>query len=177
MGRKVKPENLIDTLRNWAVMAGAENEILTNPYELLRLRVNGGVAIVYRKDNGKQTWNILAHRLRTAFEGNKPFPDELRIVAKTADDWEPGKNSVTHRTLIVRDGEGCFFCFEEVSGQMTIEHLVPKVHGGPNHISNKFRACSPCNMRAGHLSAPEKIRIREAALLRRASAEPQPTAA
>lgn len=178
MGKKNgQAADLIMRLKTWAIAEGAECEILTNPYELLRLRVNGGVAIVWKKDNGQKTWNPLAMRLRVCLDAGSAFPDELRLVAKTKQDWAPGKNSVTHRTLIQRDGEGCFFCFEEKPGQMTQEHLVPRAHGGPNHISNKFRACSPCNMRAGHLSAPEKIRIREAALLRRASAEPQTTAA
>jgi 5-methylcytosine-specific restriction endonuclease McrA len=97
-------------------------------------------------------------------------------VEKVHADFVLGKNSVIHRTLIERDGEGCFYCFEEVPGLMTQEHLVARAHGGPNHISNKFRACRPCNEAAGHLSAPEKIRIREVALLRRA-AEPSQNAA
>jgi len=164
---KDKPrKNLIDRMREWAVAEGAENQALTNPYELLRLRVQGGVAIVWRKDSGRQTWNPLAQKIRSALEAKEPWPEDLRLVDKTVEQFYPGKTSVEHRTLIQRDGEGCFFCFEEKTGDMTIEHLVPRAHGGPAHISNKFRACCPCNMRAGHLSAPEKIRIREANLLR-----------
>lgn len=164
-----KKPDLIARLKDWAVGNSAEAQALTNPYELVRLRVNGGVAIVYKKENGKQTWNPLAMRLRVCLEAGSSFPTELRLVGKTEQDFAPGKNSVTHRTLLHRDGEGCFFCFEEKPGEMTLEHLVPRAHGGPNHISNKFRACSPCNMRAGHLSAPEKIRIREANLLARST--------
>jgi len=178
MGRKKpKADDMLERLKAWAVSEGAEAEALTNPYELLRLRVQGGVAIVWRRDSGKQTWNPLAAKLRQALDSGKGYPPDLRRVEKTEVDFVPGKNRVTHKTLILRDGEGCFFCFEEKEGEMTLEHLVPRAHGGPDHISNKFRACCPCNMRAGHLSAPEKIRIREAALLRRAAATPATTAA
>lgn len=154
----------LEDLKAWAVAGGAENQALTNPYELLRLRVRGGVAIVYRTERGKHTWNDLARKLRaTMVEGGR-LPDEFRLVKQVKN--RPDKNNVTHRTLIERDGLGCFFCFGEVFEGMTIEHLVPRAHGGPNHISNKFRACRDCNSNAGHLSAPEKIRIRESALLK-----------
>jgi hypothetical protein len=158
----------LEDLKAWAIAGGAENQAPTNPYELLRLRVRGGVAIVYRTDRGKLTWNDLARKLQAAMSAGGKFPDEFRLVKPVR--IRPDKNSVTHRTLIVRDGLGCFFCFEEVFEGMTIEHLVPRAHGGPNHISNKFRACRTCNCDAGHLSAPEKIRIREANLSKRVSA-------
>lgn len=161
MAKLAKVKELED-LKAWAVAGSAEAQAPTNPYELLRLRVRGGVAIVWRTDKGKQTWNDLALQLRVAMQERKPFPDDLRLADKVKNN--PSKLSVTHRTLIDRDGEGCFFCAEEIQGDMTIEHLVPRAHGGPNHISNKFRACSPCNMQAGHKSAPEKIRIRESRL-------------
>jgi hypothetical protein len=168
MGKKrLKADDFLDRLKTWAVSEGAEYEAPTNPYELLRLRVNGGVAIVWKKDSGKLTWNPLSARLKQALITGSGFPADLRHVEKTKVQFVPGANSVTHRTLIHRDGEGCFFCFEEKPGEMTLEHLVPRTHGGPDHISNKFRACSPCNMRAGHLSAPEKIKIRDANLLAR----------
>lgn len=164
-----KKADPIAQLKEWAVARGAEAQVLTNPYELLRLRVNGGVAIVYRKDNGQMTWNDLAKRLRVAMETGAPFPEKLRLVEKVERDFVPGKQSVMHRTLIERDGEGCFYCGDEKPGEMTVEHLVARAHGGPNHISNKFRADRKCNEEAGHLSAPEKIRIRETNLLARAA--------
>lgn len=164
MAQKQQKQDLIVRLRDWAVAGGAENQALTNPYELLRLRVVSGVAIVYRKETGRQTWNALADRLRIALLAGEQFPDELKITKIIK---RSKVTSVTHLTLLERDGEGCFFCFEEKPGLMTIEHLVPRAHGGPNHISNKFRACGSCNVGAGHKSAPEKIRLREANLVTR----------
>lgn len=154
---KRKPDP-ISRLRVWAVAGGAEHQALTNPYELLRLRVRSGVAIVYRNKSNKQTWNDLATELLAIMERGQAFPEYLQIVSKVRSTAKP---SVDHRTISERDGMGCFFCAAEREGEMTIEHLVPRAHGGPNHLSNKFRACRPCNSMAGHLSAPEKIRIRE----------------
>lgn len=161
--KNLKVMEIINKIRRWAVAGGAEDEALTNKYELVRLRVKGGVAIVYRRENGKSTWNPLALELRAAFEGGKSFPQDRRPVKAVKRD---NRTMILDRTLLQRDGAGCFFCFEE-KAQMTIEHLVPRAHGGPNHISNKFRACEPCNLAAGHLSAPEKIRMREVNLLNR----------
>lgn len=161
--RNLKVMEIINKIRKWAIAGGAEDEALANKYELVRLRVKGGVAIVYRRENGKSTWNPLALELRDAFEHGKSFPPDRRPVKATKRD---ARTAIVDRTLIQRDGPGCFFCFEE-KPLMTIEHLVPRAHGGPNHISNKFRACEPCNLAAGHLSAPEKIRMREANLIAR----------
>lgn len=167
MAKKNSPEQEIINFRHWAKAGGAEIQGLTNIYELVRIRVRRGVAIVYRKANGARTWNDLAAELRVIWKTGVPFPAEHLHVEKVR--HNSGTNSVAHKTLLQRDGDGCFFCFEERPGDMTIEHLVPRVNGGPDHIANKFRACSPCNVRAGHLSAPEKIRIREANLLARAA--------
>lgn len=46
---------------------------------------------------------------------------------------------------------------------VSIEHLVPKAHGGPTHLSNLFLAHKSCNAKAGHLSASEKLKIRDRA--------------
>lgn len=145
------------TFTKWAVANGAEKEAPTNPYEVLRLRVLGGVAIIHTNKSGKHTFNDKARQLFEAFGKRQPMP--LRPVAKVRTD---GKRSATIKTLIARDGHECFFCGEEVqAGEETIEHLVPRTHGGPNHISNKFLADKPCNGRAGHMSAVEKIRLRD----------------
>lgn len=72
------------------------------------------------------------------------------------------------RALRTRDGDLCFFCQRTVSqDNESAEHLVPVTHGGPNHISNLFLAHKGCNGQAGHLSAPEKIRIHVRAVIER----------
>lgn len=153
----MKRERAYSAFVKWAVANGAEREAPTNPYEVLRLRVLGGVAIIHTNKSGKHTFNDKASQLFDAFGKAKPMP--LRPVAKVKTD---GKRSATIKTLIARDGHECFFCGIAIpAGEETIEHLVPRTHGGPNHISNKFLADKPCNGLAGHMSAVEKIRLRD----------------
>jgi 5-methylcytosine-specific restriction endonuclease McrA len=67
------------------------------------------------------------------------------------------------RAIAARDGETCFYCNDPFIDEKprTREHLVAVTAGGPNHITNLFHACQPCNREMGHLSAPEKIRLRD----------------
>lgn len=67
--------------------------------------------------------------------------------------------------LTRRDGRTCFYCFKRFNHyrQPTVEHLVPKSHGGPNHRSNYVLACEGCNQKAGNKSVAAKIKMREAA--------------
>jgi len=64
--------------------------------------------------------------------------------------------------LLRRDGNACFYCGEPTGeDDRSLEHLVARAHGGPDHLSNLVLAHRRCNAVAGHLSAMEKIRIRE----------------
>jgi hypothetical protein len=47
-------------------------------------------------------------------------------------------------------------------------------HGGPNHINNLFLTHKICNQRAGHLSAPEKIRMHVEAHMKAVTAIKEP---
>lgn len=156
MSRKPR-KSQYDAFVAWAVQNGAGKEASTNPYEVVRLRVAGGVAVIYTNKKGIHTFSPKAVELWAAFGQAKPMP--LRPVAKTKG---RGKRSATIKTLIERDGRECFFCGVDIpAGEETIEHLVPRTHGGPDHLSNKFLADQPCNKLAGHLSAVEKIRLRD----------------
>lgn len=144
------------------VAAGAEMLAPTNPYEVMRFKTCFGVGVVYCNAKGKETWN------REAQAAKKHIHDKLGSLAPVK---KHGRKSGagTHQAILERDGPDCFFCIEPMGLLKTVEHLVPIAHGGPNHISNKFLACPTCNTAAGHLSAPEKIRIRERALIRKLS--------
>lgn len=62
--------------------------------------------------------------------------------------------------LMARDGNGCLYCGRDLTAETaTVEHVVPKAHGGPDHASNLALSCGPCNAAAGHLSAAEKVRL------------------
>lgn len=48
--------------------------------------------------------------------------------------------------LISRDGDRCYICqqtFEPRSYH--IEHIIPRVHGGTDSLTNLALACQPCN--------------------------------
>lgn len=136
--------------------AGGEVLAPTNPYEVMRFKTRLGVGVVYVNQRGIQNWNQEEQAVREHFDGNKGgslAPVSVRGRRKGAG---------TVPALLVRDGNACFFCRADLDGDITVEHLVSVAHGGPNHISNLFLAHADCNRKAGHLSAPEKIAIREA---------------
>ena len=129
----------------------------TNEYELVRFKYDGVTSIIYRKESGSMTFTGESGAAYTAYSGNTEWkPKTKRSQIK--------KSSVIIRTIRERDGKNCFFCGKEVLQEdETKEHLVARVHGGPNHISNIFLAHKLCNVKADHLSAPEKIKIHDKA--------------
>lgn len=147
------------------VAAGGEVLAPTNPYEVLRFRTSHGVGVVYCNSRGKETWNREAQAAQAHL--STPGSGSLAPVATVKGKRRPGDAAA----LLARDGGLCFFCILPFLGDMTVEHLVPRAHGGPNHISNKFLAHHRCNSDAGHLSAPEKIAIHDRALRARWQAE------
>lgn len=144
------------------VAAGGELlQTTNNPYEVMRFRTKYGIGVVYSNKAGRETWNKEA--LQAAHHLEVPGNGSLAAVVVVKRKGHAGENE----RIIERDGPDCFFCLEPLGDDATREHLVAVAHGGPNHISNKFLAHARCNHHAGHLSAPEKIRIREEALHRR----------
>lgn len=127
----------------------------TNEWEVLRFRSSVGVSIVYRNAQDGLTWTGNSAEAWSAFAKGQPW----RGTPKT----KSLKNvDAKERAVLARDGAECFFCWKATTdGNRTLEHLVARTHGGPNHLSNLFLAHRKCNAEAGHLSAVEKIRIRE----------------
>jgi 5-methylcytosine-specific restriction endonuclease McrA len=136
------------------VEAGGEMLAPTNPYEMMRFRTRYGVGVVYVNKRGGQTWNAEAIKARDHVTARKGSLAPITIRGRRRD-------ASTVNRLIIRDGGDCFFCGDDLSDDITVEHLVAIAHGGPNHISNLFLAHAACNQRAGHLSAPEKIAMRD----------------
>jgi len=149
----------------WLKSRGAEILINTNQYELIRFRGTKGTSIVYRKDNLDAAASFFneAEDAWCNYLVNGPWRAILPTPRQAGH-----RNGVEMRTIRARDGNDCFFCCEYVTEHSaTIEHLVALGQGGPQHISNKFLAHGECNMRAGNISAPEKIKIHTDALLRK----------
>lgn len=155
-----KPDE-IERFKLWLVERGAELLIPTNEYEIVRYRGGGETSIVYVNKTGRRTFTGRAQSAFDAFKARSPgYRVDLRLVGQSKAAY---RTSVLIRTLIQRDGDVCFYCGEPFSENLprTKEHLVAQTHKGPDHISNVFLSCGPCNAEAGHLSAPEKIRLRD----------------
>jgi len=55
--------------------------------------------------------------------------------------------------VLARDGARCVWCrrpFDPELVRPTVEHVVPRLKGGPAWIENEVAACSRCNRLRGH---------------------------
>ena len=152
--------------RVWLTVCGAEVLAETNEFEVLRVKTFEGTFVAYKNKKGRQRWPDGLVKLAEAFNAGEFLP--LSATRRVASNYSHLRRR--YPVLVRRDGQGCFYCGLDVpppnkdapeGRQATIEHLVPKSLGGPNHIGNCFLAHADCNRRAGNLSAPEKIKLRD----------------
>lgn len=136
----------------WLRHNGAEVLEPTNPYEIARFVARGGVNVIYRGRRGISARGFALDCLH-AFENN----------ASISMGYTKGHRSDLGRkkaALMQRDGDLCFFCAKPMTQDaMTIEHLVSRQNGGPNHMDNLVLSHSQCNARAGNLPLIKKIQI------------------
>lgn len=130
----------------------------TNEWEVLRFKTKKGVSIIYKNARDGLTFTGESDAAWAAFQKNGPWrgtPAKKRISGRD-------KTLPFFNALLNRDGAACFYCGSDTDeSNRSIEHLVALAHGGPNHMSNMVLAHRRCNSNAGHLSAMEKIRLRE----------------
>ena len=56
----------------------------------------------------------------------------------------------SRKNILVRDSCVCQYCGGEHStGELTIDHIIPKVQGGSNEWTNVVTCCRSCNMKKG----------------------------
>ncbi len=56
----------------------------------------------------------------------------------------------SRKNILVRDSHLCQYCGREfTSGDLTIDHIIPKVQGGANEWTNVVACCRACNIRKG----------------------------
>lgn len=56
----------------------------------------------------------------------------------------------SRRNILTRDLHVCQYCGREFSsGDLTIDHIVPKVQGGANDWTNVVACCRACNIKKG----------------------------
>jgi hypothetical protein len=127
----------------------------TNEWEVLRFRSSAGTSVIYRNAQEGITFTGESAKAWDTFTGNTSWRANVKPKA-------PKKVDGLIRVLLDRDGNDCFYCFKPMTDlDRSVEHLVARAHGGPNHLSNMVLAHRKCNCSAGHMSAMEKIRIRE----------------
>ena len=57
--------------------------------------------------------------------------------------------------ILARDGAACAWCRRALAPgdrDLTFEHVVPRLKGGPAWAENEVPACRACNRRRGHLA-------------------------
>jgi 5-methylcytosine-specific restriction endonuclease McrA len=56
----------------------------------------------------------------------------------------------SRKNILTRDGHVCQYCGGEfISGDLTIDHIIPKVQGGKNDWTNVVACCRSCNIKKG----------------------------
>ncbi len=56
----------------------------------------------------------------------------------------------SRKNILIRDAHTCQYCGREFSsGDLTIDHIVPKVQAGANEWLNVVACCRTCNIRKG----------------------------
>lgn len=148
----------IDAFKEWLTQRGAIVDSPTNPYEILRVRTCEGCFVAYANTKGVETWPDGLTSIREAFDAG-------REVALSPDLKSRVRLRHTIETIASRDGLECWFCergfLSTDSREITVEHLCPRSHGGPDHLSNLVIACAPCNRAAGNQTVADKVRLRE----------------
>lgn len=146
----------------WLRAQGANVIAVTNQYEFARFRARGALHIVYRRINGAFSAEEFGMECLSAFQrgGN---------IAMGFTTPRRNLGHAIRATLIERDGDACFFCGEVMDqADTTIEHLVAKARGGPDHTDNMVLAHEKCNQAIGAMPLIDKIRVHVQMQIRRA---------
>ena len=122
----------------------------TNEYELLRFTSKNGIGIVYESKRGYTLTGsaIVAHDF---FSRGKTW-----IAGRAYQRWE--RPEVVER-LLDRDGAECFYCGQALEKDITVEHILSRVHGGSDNEANLCLVHFKCNRDADCLSVVEKIKM------------------
>ena len=148
----------LSRFKDWLSERGAEVLRPTNQYEVVRYRAGDATHVVYRNDHGK-SWKAVngANEAVRAFQSGGSWTAPIQRTKK-----RPSLSTKMYFALVERDTSACFYCGHHVTeDEATIEHLVARSMGGPNHIANYVLAHAHCNQTAGNLSVAEKVRLRD----------------
>lgn len=157
-------DSLWPRFKDWLTGHGAEMLQPVSAYELVRFTTPEGIGCVIRNANDGIRPNHWQGGAASAFIAWRRHDNDWRVVPKT-DKLDRENKSLIVDQLIARDGLACCYCHESLKNQaITIEHFVPRVCEGPNHLANLGLACEECNKLAGHKAVVEKLRFAQARL-------------
>jgi 5-methylcytosine-specific restriction endonuclease McrA len=74
------------------------------------------------------------------------IPEHIRLTIGGSDRiWKP--LPVNRREVLRRDHHRCQYCGSQK--QLTLDHVIPRAHGGQHSWNNIVTACAPCNAHKG----------------------------
>lgn len=138
--------------KEWLAKNGAIVLAETNSYEVARFVAHGATHVIYEGKRGISA-NGFAEKCYHAFIAGKPMGMGFTNKQDT-------QTKRFRQALVNRDGSDCFYCLNPLGEDITIEHLISKQNGGPNHIDNMVLAHKVCNQGVGKLPLIEKINLR-----------------
>lgn len=150
-------QELNSEFKQWVLSHGAEIIPPTNEWEVLRLRLQGKIAIAWRN---KKSYGYTSKANTEMLSLWRDYKARRSPIARAS---APKKRrSQTIDLLLSRDGPNCFYCLKPLDEDKTIEHLVPQSVGGPNHPHNMVLTHARCNHEASDLPVTEKLLLRKA---------------
>lgn len=151
----------LEAFKAFIVERGAELREPTNEWEVLRFAVGKRVNVVYTSKKGRIS--VSGNEINLLVEDFVADIAEERPRERAPARPNEAKRKKLRAQLLKRDGRECFYCGEEAGEGVvpTIEHLLSRVHRGPDTLENTVLACQPCNEEAGDLTVIEKVRLRE----------------
>lgn len=145
----------------WLRANGAEILPVTNSFEIARFLAHGKVNVVYEGRRGVSA-NGFALEAWEAFRREEPHMN-MGFVQKPRTPLTKLKYALRQR-----DGDLCFYCCKTMFSanqktdlDPTIEHLVARGKGGPDHQDNLVLAHEACNKLVANMPLISKIKIRE----------------
>lgn len=147
----MKEQTRIDKVKfeNWLTKNGAEILPPTNEFELVRFK-GKEIGVLYK--SGK-TSNLFTADAISCFIRNKKWEGKPVNVGRK-DSYKKEKVK-----LLERDGDKCFLCDEDLGEDITLEHLLPLVSGGPNTLANMVLVHDECNRKLGVKPLHEKVKM------------------
>jgi hypothetical protein len=133
--------------KKWLEQNGAEILPNTNEFEWIRFK-GSETGVIYT--SGKFSNDYAKKAFESYKQGKKWDGRPINIGRKK--DYAKEK-----KALIIRDGKSCFYCGNLLEDDVTVEHLISLVSGGPNTLANMVLAHEDCNNLVGNRTVVEKV--------------------